>query len=96
MVILFYGYNNMIYVIIILLLFVLYFVNNRTEPYNNLGYYPTRLFWSHKYGKMDKCNSKTISSVDIKPIEPGINETKCIVTLCPEYFSDNITCYYCV
>ncbi len=81
--------------IILLLLFlvsIFIFKFKGYEHYKNLNIYPSRLLGMHKFAKLH--NNKIIS-LDIKPIEPTINESKCDIHYCPIWLSDNMTCYKC-
>lgn len=78
--------------VIIVFLYILY-TRIITETYINLNIYPSRLLFMHKYAKLK--NGKIIA-LDIKPITPSINESKCVKRLCPPQFADNMTCYQCI
>lgn len=83
----------MIIFIILFIIFIYILYKTVTiEPYINLNIYPSRLLFMHKFAKLH--NGKIIS-LDIKPIEPSINESKCVKHLCPQMFADNMTCYQC-
>lgn len=81
-----------IILIVIIILFGIYFWK-RYETYNNLNIYPTRLLGMRRYAKLNK-NGRIIS-IDVDVIKPGIGESGCIEVLCPKYYSDTISCYYC-
>lgn len=82
----------MIWYLIILCMLVLYFWKNY-EGYNNLNIYPSRLLGMRRYVKLDRDGN--IISMDVNTIQPGIGESKCKDVLCPKYYSDTISCYYC-
>ncbi len=65
----------------------------QNEYYKNLNIYPSRLLGMHKFAKL---KDGKIISLDIKPIEPTINESKCDIGYCPLWLSDNMTCYNCI
>jgi hypothetical protein len=82
-----------IFIIILIILLILYKIwDCPIESYQNLNIYPSRLFFMRKFAKLH--NGKIVS-LDIKPIEPTINESKCDISPCPLYFADNMTCYNC-
>ena len=83
----------MIIIIFALFLFMCWYGHNNYENYVNLNIYPSRLLFMRRYAKLNK--NGNIISLDVNPIEPRINETKCTQMLCPKYYSDNISCYYC-
>lgn len=84
----------MVFIILLYLviIYLVYYLYNNYESYQNLNIYPSRLLAMHKFAKLH--NNKIIS-LDIKPIEPSINESQCVIHQCPPYFSDNMTCYKC-
>lgn len=79
--------------IILLSLYYLYSTHfaPKTESYKNLNIYPSRLFFMRKFAKLK--NGKVIA-LDINPIQPTINESKCVEKQCPPIY-DNMTCYEC-
>lgn len=84
-------------IILFLILFFIIFIyflcrSNKLEPYINLNIYPSRLFFMRKFAKLK--NGKIVS-LDIKPIEPTMNESQCNIRLCPARFADKMTCYEC-
>jgi hypothetical protein len=84
-----------IYVIIVIfVIYLIYQIFGHIEPYINLNIYPSRLLFMRRYAKLNKIGR--ITSLDVNPIQPGINESQCLLSLCPKYYSDNITCYYCI
>jgi hypothetical protein len=78
--------------LIIIFIIYIYITVVTVEPYINLNIYPSRLLFMHKFAKL---HNGRIISLDIKPIEPSINESKCVKQLCPRMFADNMTCYQC-
>jgi len=83
--------------ILLIIIFIIYLYITvvtvvTVEPYINLNIYPSRLLFMHKFAKL---HNGRIISLDIKPIEPSINESKCVEHLCPRMFADNMTCYQC-
>lgn len=79
-------------VILILIIMILGIMNFRSEHYQNLNIYPSRLLGMQKFSKLK--NGKIIG-LDIKPIQPMIGETKCTIVRCIPWFDDNMTCYEC-
>jgi hypothetical protein len=79
--------------LIIFILLTYYFYSIRTEQYQNLNMYPTRLLGIHKFSKLKNGN---IVYMDIKPIEPGVGESQCVIKQCPPLWNDNMTCYECL
>lgn len=83
----------MFLLIIILFLIIFLITYQQSEHYQDLNIYATRLLGMHKYSKLK--NGKIVF-VDIKPIQPTKNESKCIIKTCPSWWNDNMTCYECL
>lgn len=84
---------TILFLFLILIIFIYILCRTiKLEPYINLNIYPSRLFFMKKFAKLK--NGK-IASLDIKPIEPTMNESQCVTHICPAMFADKMTCYRC-
>lgn len=80
----------MLLIILLIILLFVWYIN--VEQFQNLNFYPSKLFGMRKFGKM---KGGKIISLDIKPIVPSFGESQCDIVQCPPHLSNDMTCYRC-